>query len=136
MSYNTDTLKTAAECDQALAYAANLKDDLVFKQLVQKRSFGDKSESTALAAANLLTVNAQMIGMQAGLEAMPEGPGKVKMVSELRRLNDRRENLEETVQKSGNASLMNLELTNSLLTIQVSEIDLYTAAVEDRKKAF
>jgi DNA repair protein RadC len=53
--------------------------------------------------------------------------------SKLRRLNDRKENLEERLQKTGAAALLDTELNAALLATQVVEINTYVTAITTRK---
>jgi hypothetical protein len=64
---------------------------------------------------------------------MPEGAAKVEQVSKLRRLNDRKDNLEDRLRKSGNAALLDTQLEAGLLDAQITLIDTYVADVTAHK---
>jgi hypothetical protein len=135
MSYSTSKLTTIADCDQAIATATDRKSDLQFEQTVTARDLSDQEKTTALTNASLISVNAQITGTQAAIAAMPDGELKDDLVSKLRRLNDRKDNLDERLLKGGNASLLDTELDAQLLQVQIAEIDVYLAAVATRKAA-
>jgi len=135
MAYSTSKLKTVAECDQATAIATQRKTDLLFEQTIASRELTDQERSTALNNASLISVNAQITGTTAAIAEMEEGDAKKDMQSKLRRLNDRKENLEERLERGGNVSLLDTELDAELLAVQVAEIDVYLAEIATRKAA-
>jgi len=51
----------------------------------------------------------------------------------LGRLNDRKDNLEERIQKGGAALLLDTEIDAALLAVQIAEIDAYIAAINAHK---
>jgi hypothetical protein len=53
--------------------------------------------------------------------------------SRIRRLNDRKDNLEERKAKSGNNALLSNELERSRNEKQIAEIDVYINAITVRK---
>jgi hypothetical protein len=55
--------------------------------------------STQQAQADLLSVNAQLLGFNAAFDALPDGPEKETMRNKIRRLNNCKENLEEIPMK-------------------------------------
>lgn len=135
MSYSTSKLKTVAECTQAISIANSRKSDLQFEQTSLTRSLTDKEKNTDLANSNLISINAQITGTDAAIAALSEGEAKEALKNKLRRLNDRKENLEERLQRGGAIALLDTELETSLISLQLTEIDNYIAEVETRKAA-
>lgn len=135
MSYSTSKLKTIAECDESVKLATTRKDDLQFEQTVLGRGLSSQEKAAALTNASLISVNAEMAGTRAAIDAMPDGDAKTTMVNKLRRLNDRKENLEERLLKGGTVALLDTELDAGLLNKQVTEIDTFIAEVKARKAA-
>lgn len=133
MSYTTSKLQTEAECDKAIELANGRKEELIFDQTVSGRDLTDQEKSTAQTTASLVSTNAQITGTPAAIAVMPDGDAKLDLQSKLRRLNDRKENLEERLQKTGAAALLDTELNAALLAAQVVEIDNYIGAVTTRK---
>jgi hypothetical protein len=133
MSYSTSKLQTKAECDKAIELANGRKEELIFDQTVSGRDLTDQEKSTAQTTASLVSTKAQITGTEAAIAVMPDGDAKVDLQSKLRRLNDRKENLEERLQKTGAAALLDTELNAALLAAQVVEINAYINDVDKRK---
>ena len=72
---------------------------------------------------------------KAALADVPEGKDKVKLTDQLRRLNDKKCNLEARLRDAGSAALPDTELDAGLLQAQVAEIEAYIAEMEARKAA-
>jgi hypothetical protein len=133
MSYTTSKLQSKAECDKAIDLANGRKEELIFDQTVSGRDLTDQEKSTAQTTASLVSTKAQITGTEAAITVMPDGDAKLDLQSKLRRLNDRKENLEERLQKTGAAALLDTELNAALLATQVVEINNYVTAVTTRK---
>lgn len=135
MSYSSVKLKTLADCEAAIAMAIERKTALIFSQTVQGNDLTNQEKVAASAAANLLVVKAQIGGVEAALVDVPEGKDKIKLGDQLRRLNDKKGNLEARLRDAGSAALLDTELDAGLLRAQVAEVDAYIAEMEARKAA-
>jgi hypothetical protein len=135
MSYNVTQLTTVAECDQLINAANDSKSDLQFAQTNLTKRNNDRLRSSAKLTATLATVSAQITAFAAARDAMPEGPDKDAIISRLRRLNDRMENLEESRSKAGAVALLDNELERSTNDAQIEVMDEFLAAVTARKEA-
>jgi hypothetical protein len=133
MSYTTSKLQTVAECDRSITLATERKNDIIFEQTVSGRQLTGQGKSNALTNASLISTRAQITGTEAAIAEMPDGDAKDDLISKLRRLNDRKENLEERLLKGGSAALLDTELDAGLLAAQVIEIDLFITAINTRK---
>lgn len=133
MSIDVTSLKTKEECDQAIDLANERKEELEYEQTVHGKELKDDNLSVQAAKARLIEVNAQITGTTAALAALPAGKYKDTVVSRLRRLNDRKDNLEDQLKNSGAAALIDAELGAKLLEIQVTEIDNFIADVSAHK---
>lgn len=131
--YSTSKLLTVSECDQVITLATDRKDEFAFDKTVQDHTLSGQEKSTALATANLISVNAQIIGTEAAIAVTSEGKLKTELIGKLRRLNDRKENLNERMQKGGNVALLDTELDSALIAQQMTAIDAYIAAVNAQK---
>jgi len=58
---------------------------------------------------------------------------KEVFVGKLRRLNDRKDNLEECLEKGGRAALLDAELGAELIATQITAIDAFIATVNTHK---
>lgn len=133
MSYSTVKLTTVAQCDDVLAMAANKKSDFLYEQTGISRSSTGIERSNAKLSADLASVTAQLSGYTAALDVLTDEKSRANMQSKIRKLNDRKENLEERVGKSGTSSILENELDLMLLDKQIAEIELFMTAVTDRK---
>ena len=135
MNYSTSKLQSVIECDQAIALATERKTELIFDQTVQGHTLGSQEKSAELANANLISTNAQIVGAEAAIAVTADGPLKNVLIGKLRRLNDRKENLTERMQKGGNIALLDTELDATLIASQLVEIDTYIAVINTRKSS-
>jgi predicted nucleic acid-binding Zn-ribbon protein len=135
MSYSFNKLATIAECDMLLDRANLEKEELVHDASGYKLDTTATARSVAQAQADLTSVNVQITAFTAALEALPDGDEKTKMASRIRRLNDRKENLEERVSNTGNTGLLLIEMRKGLADKQVEALNSFIAGVEARKAA-
>ena len=135
MDYSTAKLATTADCDFVIDRTSQDKAVLEHKLggLVIETSGNERSLATV--KANLISVTAQITGFNAALAELPEGPDKQDMVSRIRKLNDRKENLEERLSKTGSTGLLLTELQRGMLEKQVAEMEVFNTAIEARKAA-
>ncbi len=124
-----------AECDRVLDRANQEKAVLSHEAQGMVLDTTSSERSTQQAQADLLSVNAQMLGFNAAFDALPDRPEKETMRNKIRRLNDRKENLEERIGKSGNSGLLLMQMQRSLAEKQVDELNTFIAGVEARKVA-
>jgi hypothetical protein len=133
MDYSVTRLSTAAECDAAIQQATDLKDDLSFENTLLAREQASRERTAFQIDTDLASVSAQLVAFQAAREAMNPGPERDNFDSRIRRLNDRKENLEERKAKSGNVALLATELEQSRIGLQIGEINAFIAAVTAHK---
>jgi hypothetical protein len=135
MTYSTNKLTTTADCEKAITLAQDLKEDIIYEQSRANRQLSEQAKTTASATANLAVITAQIAGAEAGLAYLEDGETKVTEQSRIRRLNDRKDNLADTLRKNSAANVLDAELKASLLDLQITEIDAYITAVNTRKAA-
>ncbi|HSC54079.1 MAG TPA: hypothetical protein VLC98_10675 [Phnomibacter sp.] len=133
MSYSVSRLTTVSECDAAIMQANDLKGDLEFENTLLTRERVGRERTAIQIDTNLVSVTAQLAAFQAAREVMQPGIDRDNMDSTIRRLNDRKENLEERKAKTGNLALLDNELEQSRNSLQITEIDDFIAAVEVHK---
>lgn len=133
MAFNTAKLKTKAECDQALTLASERKYKLDHDLTNVNYDVTNKSKVASRTNASLASVKAQMTGAEAGMAVMEDGPEKTEEQNKLRKLNDRKENLEEVLTKGGNAMVLDMELEQALLQMRINTVNNYVAEVTARK---
>jgi hypothetical protein len=135
MSYNVNKLATAADCDNAIASATARKSKMQLEKSIGELAMANQATALAHSNASLITVKAEILGAEAAIAELPEGKDKETHVSKLRRLNDRKDNLEDRLKKGGSVDLLETELDNTLLGLQIAELDNYLAAITARKTA-
>jgi hypothetical protein len=135
MAYSTNKLATVAECDKVLDLAKREKAVLDYKLTGLAIDTDENQRSNAQLTADLLSVNAQVTAFKAAFDSLPEGAEKTEMGSKLRKLNDRKENLEERAAKVGTTGLLLTEMERGMLEKQVEELGVFIAAVTARKAA-
>ena len=135
MAYSTNKLATVAECDKVLDLAKREKAVLDYKLTGLAIDTDENQRSNAQLTADLLSVNAQVTAFKAAFDCLPEGAEKTEMGSKLRKLNDRKENLEERAAKVGTTGLLLTEMERGMLEKQAEELGVFIAAVTARKAA-
>jgi hypothetical protein len=115
--------------------ATERKADLQFELTVNQRALNGQGKITDSINASMLSTVAEITGTEAAIAAIPDGQSKTDLQNKLRRLNDRKDNLSERLQKTGAAALLDTELETALLQAQIEQIDLFLAAVAARKAA-
>jgi hypothetical protein len=135
MAYSTNKLTTVAECDKVLDLAKREKAVLDYKLTGLAIDTDENQRSNAQLTADLLSVNAQVTAFKAAFDSLPEGAEKTEMGSKLRKLNDRKENLEERAAKVGTTGLLLTEMERGMLEKQAEELGVFIAAVTARKAA-
>jgi hypothetical protein len=135
MDFSVSKLSTVAECDQASSMATERKAALQFELTVNQRALNGQGKITDSINASMLSTVAEITGTEAAIAAIPDGQSKTDLQNKLRRLNDRKDNLTERLQKTGAAALLDTELENALLQAQIDQIELFVAAIAARKAA-
>jgi hypothetical protein len=133
MSYEVSKLTTVAECDQAIALAHERKAGLLFEQTLSFHGTSEQDKLVSLTKAKLVGVSAEIIGLQAAVDALEPGEQKTNFEGRLRNLQNRKLNLEARLVKSGPATVLDGNLDNKLLETQLDAIDAYILEVEARK---
>ena len=133
MNYSVARLTTAAECDAALLAATDLQDDLNFESTLLGRERTNRQRTAVQIDTDLASVTAQLTAFQAARDIMAAGPERDALDSKIRRLNDRKENLEERKYKTGNVALLDNELEQNRIDLQLTEIAAFISTVNTHK---
>lgn len=135
MAYSYDKLATIAECDLLLDRANQEKAELAHEVSGFELDSASTAKSVAQAQADLTSVNIQITAFTAALNALPEGDEKSKMAGRIRRLNDRKDNLEEKLANSGNSGLLLMEMRKEMAEAQIAALNTFITGLEARKAA-
>lgn len=135
MSYSIDKITTVADCDLLLAWAAKEKADLDFKKLSEERLTNNYSTTSVEIDAELQSVLAEITATETIIITLPEGNSKEDAVKKKVRLEYKKFLLENRKESYGVVALLEKELDLAKVTLELAEIDAFTAAITTRKAA-
>ncbi len=135
MSYSIDKITTVADCDLLLAWAAKEKADLNFKKLSEERMTNNYSTTSVEIDAELQSVMAEIAATETIITTLPEGNSKEDAVKKKVRLEYKKFLLENRKESYGVVALLEKELDLAKVTLELAEIDAFTAAITTRKAA-
>lgn len=135
MSYSTSKITTVADCDLLLAWAAKEKADLNFKKLSEERLTNNYSTASIEIDAELQAVLTEITATETIIAALPAGNSKEDAVKKKVRLEYKKFLLENRKESYGIVALLEKELDLTKVTLELTEIDTFTAAITTRKAA-
>jgi hypothetical protein len=135
MTYSVNQLATVAECDAVLSIAAKEKADLQFKQTGIQRQQSNYAESSIEIATELTSLTAELNAYNSIIGSLPDGPAKEEAIVKQKKLEYRQFLLMERQDDYGSVALLEKEMELGQLEKQLTEIDVFVAAVEARKAA-
>ncbi len=135
MSYSVEKITTTADCDLLLAWAAKQKADLNFKKLSEERLTNNYSTASIEIDAELQSVNTEITATETMIAALPAGNSKEDAVKKKVRLEYKKFLIENRKESYGVVALLEKELDLAKVSLQLSEIDAFTAAITARKAA-
>ncbi|WP_310379050.1 hypothetical protein [Flavobacterium sp.] len=135
MSYSTSKITTVADCDLLLAWAAKEKADLNFKKLSEERLTNNYSTASIEIDAELQAVLTEITATETIIAALPAGNSKEDAVKKKIRLEYKKFLLENRKESYGIVALLEKELDLTKVTLELTEIDTFTAAITTRKAA-
>lgn len=135
MSYSIDKITTVADCDLLLAWAAKEKADLNFKKLSEERLTNNYSNASIEIDAELQSVLTEIAATETIIATLPAGNSKEDAVKKKVRLEYKKFLLENRKESYGVVALLEKELDLTKVTLELAEIDAFTAAITTRKAA-
>ena len=133
MSYSTSKITTVADCDLLLAWAAKEKADLNFKKLSEERLTNNYSTASIEIDAELQAVLSEITATETIIATLPDGNSKEDAVKKKVRLEYKKFLLENRKESYGVVALLEKELDLAKVTLELAEIDAFTAAITTRK---
>jgi hypothetical protein len=133
MSYSTSKITTVADCDLLLAWAAKEKADLNFKKLSEERLTNNYSTASIEIDAELQAVLTEITATETIIATLPDGNSKEDAVKKKVRLEYKKFLLENRKESYGVVALLEKELDLAKVTLELAEIDAFTAAITTRK---
>lgn len=135
MAYSISKITTVADCDLLLAWSAREKADLIFKKLSEERLTNNYSTTSIEIDAELQSVTTDITATETIIAALPAGNSKDDAVKKKVRLEYKKFLLENRKESYGVVALLEKELDLAKVTLELAEIDAFTAAIESRKAA-
>jgi hypothetical protein len=133
MSYSISKITTVADCDLLLAWAAKEKADLNFKKLSEERLTDNYSTTSVEIDTELQSVLTEITATETIIATLPAGNSKEEAVKKKVRLEYKKFLLENRKESYGIVALLEKELELTKVTLELAEIDAFTAAISTRK---
>ncbi len=133
MSYTVAKITTIEDCDLLLSLAAKEKADLTFKRLSEERLTLNYSETAVEIDADLQSVNTEITATETIIATLPDGTSKEEAVKKKTKLEYKKFLLNNRKENYGSLALLEKELDLNRVTVEISEIDAFIAAVTARK---
>jgi len=135
MSYSTSKITTVADCDLLLAWAAKEKADLNFKKLSEERLTNNYSTASIEIDAELQAVLTEITATETIIATLPAGNSKEDAGKKKVKLEYKKFLLENRKESYGVVALLEKEHDLAKVTLELAEIDAFTAAITARKAA-
>ena len=135
MAYSVSKIKTTADCDLLLAWAAKEKADLEFKRLSEERLTTNYSAASIEIDAELQSVITEIDATGTIIATLPDGTSKEDVIKKKVRLEYKKFLLETRKESYGVVALLEKELDLTNVTQSLAEIDTFLAAINERKDA-
>ena len=135
MSYSVEKITSASDCDLLLSLAVKEKADQAFKRLSEERLTLNYSETSIEIDAELQSVTTEIAATETIIAALPEGNSKEDAVKKKTKLEYKKFLLNNRKENYGVLALLEKELDLNRVTVEISEIDAFIAAVTARKTA-
>jgi hypothetical protein len=133
MSYSISKITSVADCDLLLAWAAKEKADLNFKKLSEERLTNNYSAASIEIDAELQAVITEIASTETVIATLPAGNSKEEAIKKKVKLEYKKFLLENRKESYGVVALLEKELDLSKVTLELNEIDSFTAAIATRK---
>jgi hypothetical protein len=133
MSYSLDLLKTKADCDAILAYAAKEKRFLEMRKTNKDFASDQTADVQAEIASKLASVNGKLAGMAAYVDGLPDGPDKRKELVERERLEYQKGDLLNRQMNYNVQAVLDSELDIARVDKEIEAINDFTGQVETKK---
>ena len=133
MSYSISKITSVADCDLLLAWAAKEKADHNFKKLSEERLTNNYSAASIEIDAELQAVITEIASTETVIATLPAGNSKEEAIKKKVKLEYKKFLLENRKESYGVVALLEKELDLSKVTLELNEIDSFTAAIATRK---
>jgi hypothetical protein len=135
MSYSIAKITSVADCDLLLAWAAKEKADLNFKKLSEERLTTNYSTTSIEIDAELQAITTEIASTETVIAALPAGNSKEDAIKKKVKLEYKKFLVENRKESYGVVALLEKELNLTKVTLELAEIDTFSAAISTRKAA-
>ncbi|TGE20546.1 hypothetical protein E5K00_21365 [Hymenobacter aquaticus] len=133
MKYSVELLLTWADCDAALALAAERLRVLTKQGGDASYQLTNVTAETAELLAELKGLNARIAFLTPYLATLDAGDERTATQKELRRKTDRRDELESRKEAQGPVAQLTRELEQGETAVRVAEVNAFIADVQARR---
>ncbi len=133
MSYSISKITSVADCDLLLAWAAKERADLNFKKLSEERLTTNYSTTSIEIDAELQAITTEIASTETVIAALPAGNSKEDAIKKKVKLEYKKFLLENRKESYGVVALLEKELDLTMVTLELAEIDTFSAAITTRK---
>ncbi|PXY41353.1 hypothetical protein DMB65_08095 [Flavobacterium cheongpyeongense] len=133
MSYSISKITSVADCDLLLAWAAKERADLNFKKLSEERLTTNYSATSIEIDAELQAITTEIASTETVIAALPAGNSKEDAIKKKVKLEYKKFLLENRKESYGVVALLEKELDLTMVTLELAEIDTFSAAITTRK---
>ena len=133
MTYSVNNLTQVADCNALLAWAAKEKADLTFKRLSDERLTTRYAETSQELDAILQGVLAEIAATDTIIAVLPEGPTREDAINKKTRLEYKKFLLETRKESYGTVALLEKEMDLARVNQELTEVDVFIAAIEAKK---
>lgn len=133
MNYTLTAITTVADCDALLQAADADQRELNIKKILQDRAYETSSTGATGIDAQLAATIAEITGLQAAVNNLPEGPSKQNMVDKIADLQHKKYVLDKRRRKYGSLAMVQKQYTISSIETQIAANVSFIDAVTQRK---
>lgn len=133
MNYSISSLTQVADCNALVAWAVKEKADLTYKRITNERLSQKYAETSVGLDAEIQGVIAEIAATETIIAALPEGPSKEVQLDKKTTLEYRKFVLENRKENYGTVALLQKESELGRIEQEITEVDAFVAAVEEKK---
>lgn len=133
MSFTTNMISTADDCDLLLSLAAKEKGDLDFRKLSLQRQRNSYALTAVEVEAELLAVTAELDALNVMIPTLPNGTSKDSNIERQKRLELRKFQLTQRRDDYGVVAQLVKEFDQARLEKELLAVQEFTDAVLERK---
>ena len=132
MTFSTQILTTAFDCNALIEIAKKEKADMVFQKISLERHKEVTSGNAGAVDVALATITSQISSLESTIAGLPDGDTKIKEGLKLMSLNVRKAKLMYRKSNQGVVDILETEFELDRVDKEISSADLFIQALTDR----